>query len=101
MRSSAMTSYRQQFRPGALQKPHAILAVAVVCADTDAEAETLASTVDLNFVRRSRGEYLAARKSRRKPRPSTMRRSTASASGTTARACLSARQPPCARGCRR
>ncbi|MGZ3411798.1 MAG: LLM class flavin-dependent oxidoreductase [Xanthobacteraceae bacterium] len=55
---SAMTSYRQQFRPGALQKPLAILAVAVVCADTDAEAEMLASTVDLNFVRRSRGEYL-------------------------------------------
>ena len=27
-------------------------------ADTDAEAERLAATVDLNFVRRSKGEYL-------------------------------------------
>ena len=30
----------------------------MVCADSDAEAERLASTIDLNFVRRSRGEYL-------------------------------------------
>jgi len=30
----------------------------VVCADTDAEAERLASTVELNFVRRAKGEYL-------------------------------------------
>ena len=30
----------------------------VVCADTDAEAERLAATVDLNFVRRAKGEYL-------------------------------------------
>jgi luciferase family oxidoreductase group 1 len=54
----AMLTYRHQFRPGALQKPHAILATAVVCADTDEEANRLASTVDLNFVRRARGEYL-------------------------------------------
>src|SRR5437870_465583 len=39
-------------------KPHAILAVAAVAADTDAEAERLAATIDLNFVRRARGEYL-------------------------------------------
>ena len=32
--------------------------VHVVCADTDAEAERLASTVDLNFVRRNKGEFL-------------------------------------------
>jgi luciferase family oxidoreductase group 1 len=55
---AAMTSYRTHFSPGALPKPHAILAVAVVCADTEAEAERLATTVDLNFVRRSRGEFL-------------------------------------------
>jgi luciferase family oxidoreductase group 1 len=55
---AAMTAYREKFKPGALQKPHAILAVAAICADTDAEAERLATTVDLNFVRRSRGEYL-------------------------------------------
>jgi luciferase family oxidoreductase group 1 len=54
----AMLKYRQQFRPGALQKPYAILGTAVVCADTDEEADRLATTVDLNFVRRSRGEYL-------------------------------------------
>jgi luciferase family oxidoreductase group 1 len=55
---SAMTNYREKFRPGALAKPHAILAVAAICADTDDEAEYLATTIDLNFVRRSRGEYL-------------------------------------------
>jgi luciferase family oxidoreductase group 1 len=54
----AMLKYRSQFKPGALQKPHAILGTAVVCADTDEEASDLARTVDLNFVRRARGEYL-------------------------------------------
>jgi alkanesulfonate monooxygenase SsuD/methylene tetrahydromethanopterin reductase-like flavin-dependent oxidoreductase (luciferase family) len=29
-----------------------------VCADGDAQAERLAATVDLNYVRRSKGEYL-------------------------------------------
>ena len=28
-----------------------------MCADTDAEAERLATTVELNFVRRAKGEY--------------------------------------------
>jgi luciferase family oxidoreductase group 1 len=56
---AAMTDYRSRFKPSvALKVPHAILAVAIVCAETDAEAERLASTVDLNFVRRSKGEYL-------------------------------------------
>jgi luciferase family oxidoreductase group 1 len=56
---AAMTSYRDQFRASpALPRPHAILAVAAVAADSDAEAERLASTVDLNFVRRAKGEYL-------------------------------------------
>jgi luciferase family oxidoreductase group 1 len=54
----AMLKYRQGFRPGALQKPYAILGTAVVCADTDEEANHLAKTIDLNFVRRARGEYL-------------------------------------------
>ena len=39
-------------------KPYAILATHVVCADTDEEAERLAKTVDLNIVRRAKGEYL-------------------------------------------
>jgi luciferase family oxidoreductase group 1 len=69
----AMLSYREQFKPRAAlaseasdqrgdstvrATPYAILACAAVCADSDAEAERLASTIDLNFVRRRRGEYL-------------------------------------------
>jgi luciferase family oxidoreductase group 1 len=57
--ADAMLSYREQFKPSpARATPYAVLACAVVCADSDAEAERLASTIDLNFVRRSRGEYL-------------------------------------------
>ena len=56
---AAMTSYRSHFKPSpALPVPQAILATAVVTADTDAEAERLAATLDLNYVRRSKGEYL-------------------------------------------
>jgi luciferase family oxidoreductase group 1 len=56
---SAMLSYREGFKPSAARgAPYAILACAVVCADTDAQAERLASTIDLNFVRRRSGEYL-------------------------------------------
>jgi len=56
---AAMLNYRNHFKasPGR-PHPHAILAVAALCADTDAQAERLASTIDLNFVRRSKGEYL-------------------------------------------
>jgi luciferase family oxidoreductase group 1 len=55
----AMLSYRNQFKPSAAREtPYAILAVAAVCADSDAEADRLASTIDLNFVRRRQGEYL-------------------------------------------
>ena len=55
----AMRLYRENFRPSpAHAKPYAILATHVVCADTDEEAERLAKTVDLNFVRRAKGEYL-------------------------------------------
>jgi len=54
-----MRHYREHFRPSpARAEPYAILAVAAVCADTDAEADRLAATIDLNFVRRARGEYL-------------------------------------------
>jgi luciferase family oxidoreductase group 1 len=57
--AAAMLSYRQGFKPSAVRaSPYAILGCAVVCADSDAEAEHLATTVDLNFVRRRRGEYL-------------------------------------------
>ena len=55
----AMKLYRDNFRPSAAHKaPYAILATHVVCADTDPEAERLATTVELNFVRRAKGEYL-------------------------------------------
>ena len=55
----AMRLYRANFKPSAAHdKPYAILATHVVCADTDAEAARLATTVELNFVRRAKGEYL-------------------------------------------
>ena len=40
------------------EQPYSILGVAAVCAETDAEAERLAATIDLNSVRRAKGEYL-------------------------------------------
>ena len=59
-RVDAMLSYRDQFKPSAARGDSRtpFSACAVVCADSDAEAERLASTIDLNFVRRRRGEYL-------------------------------------------
>src|SRR5262244_2449848 len=55
----AMTNYRAHFKPSAWrQTPHGILAVAVVAAETDADAERLASSMDLNRLRRDRGQYL-------------------------------------------
>jgi luciferase family oxidoreductase group 1 len=55
----AVVNYRTHFKPSGWRKtPHAILAVAIVTADTDAEAERLASSMDLNRLRRDRGQYL-------------------------------------------
>jgi luciferase family oxidoreductase group 1 len=54
----AMLSYRRGFTPSEWRRePHAILTVAAICADSDAEAERLASSADLNVLRRARGEY--------------------------------------------
>jgi luciferase family oxidoreductase group 1 len=54
----AMRLYRDRFKPSQyLQEPVAILATAAVVADTTDEAERLASTIDLNFVRRAKGVY--------------------------------------------
>jgi luciferase family oxidoreductase group 1 len=54
----ALTHYRRAFTPSRWRaKPHGILAVAVVSADTDAEAERLAASMDLNRLRRDRGQY--------------------------------------------
>jgi luciferase family oxidoreductase group 1 len=56
---AAMRRYRERFRPSVWrQAPYAILAVAVVCAENDGDAERLASTIDLSFLRRDKGEYL-------------------------------------------
>jgi luciferase family oxidoreductase group 1 len=55
---AAMALYRDNFKPSAShQTPYAILGTAVVCADTDEEADRLAKTVDLNLTWRNKGEY--------------------------------------------
>src|SRR3982074_1122357 len=55
----AMTHYRARFKPsGWRPTPHGILAIAAVAAETDAAAEKLASSMDLNRLRRDRGQYL-------------------------------------------
>src|SRR5438132_669127 len=55
----AMTHYRARFKPSGWRTvPHGILAIAAVAAETDAEAEKLASSMDLNRLRRDRGQYL-------------------------------------------
>jgi len=54
----ALTNYRTRFKPsGWRSTPHGILAVAAVAAETDAEAERLASSMDLNRLLRDRGQY--------------------------------------------
>ena len=55
---SAMLSYREHFKPSAaLPEPCAILAVAAIAAETDAEAERIAASAYLHYVRRSKGEF--------------------------------------------
>jgi luciferase family oxidoreductase group 1 len=57
--AEAMRLYRDNFHPSPEHAaPYAILGTAVVCADTDEDADRLATTVDLNLVRRNKGEYL-------------------------------------------
>ena len=57
--AAPMRGYRAHFRPSRWrQAPYAILSCAAVCADSNEEAERLASTLDLNFLRRSQGQYL-------------------------------------------
>ncbi|MDN5862279.1 MAG: MsnO8 family LLM class oxidoreductase, partial [Salinisphaera sp.] len=48
----ALERYRASFKPSAqFPEPHAILAVSVVCAETDEQAEYLAASVDLTMLR--------------------------------------------------
>src|ERR1051325_10636708 len=50
--ADALTHYRARFKPSRWRaRPHGILAVAVVAAETDAEAEQLASPMGLNSLR--------------------------------------------------
>jgi luciferase family oxidoreductase group 1 len=54
---AATAAYRAAFRPSAWRdKPHLILAVAAVCATSEAEAERLAATIDHHLLQRSKGE---------------------------------------------
>jgi alkanesulfonate monooxygenase SsuD/methylene tetrahydromethanopterin reductase-like flavin-dependent oxidoreductase (luciferase family) len=53
-----MTNYHAHFKPsGWREAAYGILGVAVVAAETDAEAERLASSMDLNRLLRDRGQY--------------------------------------------
>jgi len=53
-----MLNYRNQFKPSAWrQTPYAILGVAAICAETEAEADRLATSADLHFARRAVGVY--------------------------------------------
>jgi luciferase family oxidoreductase group 1 len=55
---SAMLSYRDHFKPSpTMQEPYAILGTAAIVADSDAEAERIAASADLHYVRRAKGEY--------------------------------------------
>ena len=53
----ALDAYRQAFQPSEwFERPHVILAVAVVCAETDERADYLARSMDLSWARLQRGE---------------------------------------------
>jgi len=55
----AFAAYREHFTPSAqFPKPHAILGVAVVCAENEQQAQHLALTMDLARLRINRGEFL-------------------------------------------
>ena len=53
----ALDAYREAFQPSEwFERPHVILAVAVVCAETDERADYLARSMDLSWARLQRGE---------------------------------------------
>lgn len=55
----ALRRYRGAFEPSAqFPKPHAVLGVSVICAPTEDEAEYLAATFDLAWLRLRKGEFL-------------------------------------------
>jgi len=56
--TSAMLSYREHFKPSAtFPEPYAILGAAIIVADSDAQADRIASSADLHYARRGKGEY--------------------------------------------
>ena len=58
--NAALAAYRDGFIPSpAFARPHTILGVSVICADTEAEARHLAQTVDLMWLRLRKGEFAA------------------------------------------
>ena len=55
----AFRAYRDSFQPSAaFPRPHAVLGLAAVCAETEEEADYLAATMDLAWLRIRRGEFL-------------------------------------------
>jgi luciferase family oxidoreductase group 1 len=55
----AIQAYKRAFQPSPqFPQPHAILVVAAVCAETDAEAQRFASTMELAWLRIRRGQFL-------------------------------------------
>ena len=86
----AIGRYLAGFRPSRwLERPHAILATSVICADTEEEAERLAASADLAAVRRARGST-APSPARRKPSPTPSRRRRIAGVARTVPACSSA-----------
>lgn len=54
----AIDAYRESFRPSEeFPRPHVLLGVSAVCAETEERAERLASSMDLAWVRLRRNEY--------------------------------------------
>jgi len=54
----ALDAYREAFTPSAdFAEPHVILGAAVVCAESAEQADYLASSMDLSWVRLQRGEF--------------------------------------------
>lgn len=55
----ALQIYREEFKPSILNdKPHSLAAVLVICADTEEEANRLATSTDLFFLSLGRGALL-------------------------------------------
>jgi luciferase family oxidoreductase group 1 len=55
----AIQAYKRAFQPSVpFARPHAVLVIAAVCAETDNDARRLASTMELAWLRIRRGQFL-------------------------------------------